>query len=82
MNKELERKWNGGYNIILGTTLLSIWRNCSKPQKKKVDQDDAKSRYEWKKDLTNMKHESCSYAVPVCTKTQQCYAPAIYHNDI
>jgi hypothetical protein len=35
MNKELERKWNGVCNIIRGTTLPFIWRNCSKPQKKK-----------------------------------------------
>jgi len=49
---------------------------------KKVNQDDAKSRYEWKKDLTNMKHKSYTSAVAVCTKTQECYVPAIYHNDI
>ena len=48
---------------------------------KKVNHNDAKSRYEWK-DLTNMKHKSYSSVVPVCTKTQQCYVPAIYHNDI
>lgn len=49
---------------------------------KKVNHDDAKSRYEWKKDLTNMKHKSYSSAVPVCTKTQQCFVPEISHNDI
>lgn len=29
-----------------------------------------------------MKHKSYASAVAVCTKTQQCYVPAIYHNDI
>jgi hypothetical protein len=36
MNKEMERKWNGGCNIIWETTLPFIWRNCSKTQKKSI----------------------------------------------